>query len=89
MFDTKYHRGVVLGAFRYKRPKGEPVAISQDRLTLTVEEAAQVLGVGRTVAYRLVREGRIPAIRLGAKWFVPKAALEAFLASAEAVSAAR
>jgi len=47
--------------------------------TLTPVEAGKVLGVGRNVAYRLIHEGTIPALRLGKKLRVPVAALEALL----------
>jgi excisionase family DNA binding protein len=42
---------------------------------LTVEEAAVVLGVGRTLAYEAVRRGEIPSARIGRIIRVPKAAL--------------
>ncbi len=35
------------------------------RLTLTVEEAAQVLGISRAFAYEAVRRGEIPSIKIG------------------------
>jgi len=41
-----------------------------------VREAARSLGIGRDSAYALVREGRLPAIRIGRRILVPKAALE-------------
>lgn len=34
-------------------------------LTLTVEQAAQVLGIGRSTAYDLIHRGDIPSLRLG------------------------
>ncbi|GAB3645121.1 helix-turn-helix domain-containing protein [Glycomyces tarimensis] len=38
-----------------------------------VETAAQVLGIGRTVAYRLAKEGRFPVevLRIGHSYRVP------------------
>ncbi len=59
-------------------------AISEgiDRLTLTVEEAAASLGISRAGAYEAVRRGEIPAIRIGRRILVPRAALERFLSSA-------
>lgn len=53
-----------------------------DRLTVTVEEAAALLGVGRTLAYELVKEGRIPVLRLGKRCVVPRAALTRMLEAA-------
>jgi len=44
---------------------------------LTVPEAGQVLGIGRTVAYQLVRRGEwpTPIIRVGAQIRIPRAPL--------------
>ncbi len=41
------------------------------RLTLTVEEAARALGLGRSTTYKLVKEGKIPTVRLGGRILVP------------------
>jgi len=35
------------------------------RLTITVEEAADLLGLGRSAAYEAARRGQIPSRRLG------------------------
>ncbi len=44
--------------------------------TISVERAAQYLGVSRAYAYAMAREGRLPAIKLGAKRVrVPSAGL--------------
>ena len=45
------------------------------RLTYSVEEAGQLLGLSRQGAYDAVRRGEIPSIRLGRRLVVPKAAL--------------
>lgn len=50
------------------------------KATLTVHEAAALLGIGRGLAYEQVLAGRIPSIRLGRRILVPRAALEAMLA---------
>lgn len=49
--------------------------------TLDLIAAAQLLGIGRTVAYELVREGRwpTPVIRVGRKIRVPSAPLRTLL----------
>ncbi len=44
-------------------------------LTLTVEQAAQVLGIGRSTAYELVRTGDLACIRLRRRIVVPVAHL--------------
>lgn len=49
---------------------------STERLTMTVEETGEALGVSRATAYLLAKTGRIPVIRLGERRLVvPKAAL--------------
>lgn len=53
--------------------------MSQERLTLTVEEAAALLGVSRALAYDMVKVGKIPAIRFGKRLVIPRAALERLL----------
>jgi len=47
---------------------------------LTVPEVAFRLGIGRTLAYRLVMQGHIPSIALGRARRVPAAALDEFIA---------
>ncbi len=51
-----------------------------DRLTLTVDEAAQVLGISRAFAYELVRRGEIPSLRLGRRIIIPRKLVEELLA---------
>ena len=50
------------------------------RRTITVEEAAKALGIGRNSAYEAVRRGEIPSIAIGRRLLVPAAALERLLA---------
>lgn len=50
-----------------------------ERQTLTVEEAAKVLGIGRGTAYEAARTGELPTIRIGKRLVVPRAALERLL----------
>ena len=45
-------------------------------LLMGVREAARLLGIGRDSAYALIREGRLPAVRIGRRILVPRAALE-------------
>lgn len=42
---------------------------------ITVEQTAELLGMGRNVAYRAVAEGQIPSIRVGKLIRVPTAAI--------------
>ena len=57
-----------------------------ERLTVSVEEAAELLGIGRSSAYEAARRyeatnGRdgLPVIRLGRRLLVPKAGLRRLL----------
>jgi excisionase family DNA binding protein len=49
------------------------------RLTLTVEEAGQLLGVSRSYAYELVRQGALPCMRLGRRIVIPVGVLDALI----------
>jgi excisionase family DNA binding protein len=59
--------------------------MSEEKLTLTVPEAARLIGISRMTAYVAVREGTIPSIRIGRRVLVPRAALDRLLAAASAV----
>ena len=49
----------------------------EKRLTVTVTEAARMLGIGRGTAYELAAEGKLPgAIRFGKRIVVSRKALE-------------
>ena len=50
-----------------------------ERLTYSVIEAAAVLGIGRDLAYELVRSGQLRTVRLGRRIVVPKRALAELL----------
>jgi len=50
-----------------------------NRLTYSVEEAATILGVGRTATYQGIEKGEIPGIRIGKRILVPRVALERLL----------
>lgn len=49
------------------------------RLTMTVVEAAEKLGIGRSQAYEAARKGEIPTIRIGGRILIPRAAFERML----------
>lgn len=56
--------------------------MEDERLTLSVEEAAGMLGISRALAYELVRRGELPRLKLGSRVVVPRRALEDFVAAA-------
>jgi excisionase family DNA binding protein len=49
------------------------------RATMDLTEVAKVLGCSRTSAYRWAKNGTLPAIRLGRRVLVPRAAVDAML----------
>lgn len=53
--------------------------MDHERLTVTVAEAAAMIGISPAHGYELIRLGKLPAIRLGRRLIVPKKALEQFL----------
>lgn len=59
------------------------VNMTIDRQTLTVEEAAAVLGIGRNSAYQAIERGELPVIRIGRRLLVPKNVLERLLATGQ------
>ena len=55
---------------------------SGEPLTLSVQAAAQMLGLSRASAYEAIRTGQIPSIRFGKRIAVPRAALNSMLSQA-------
>ena len=53
------------------------------RKTYRVDEIAELLGISRSGAYKLVNEGHIKCIRAGKLILIPVEALEEFLQKAE------
>jgi excisionase family DNA binding protein len=51
----------------------------REKETVTVDEAARRLGLGRNATYEAVRRGEVPAIRIGKRWLVPSVALDRLL----------
>jgi excisionase family DNA binding protein len=47
--------------------------------TLTIEETARRLGIGRGAAYRAARRGDLPVIRVGHRLLVPRRMLDRLL----------
>jgi excisionase family DNA binding protein len=53
---------------------------TSDRMLLTVEEAAERLGIGRSTMYALITSGEIDSIHVGRLRRVTPAALSSFIA---------
>ena len=54
-----------LAAILIEAPNPPAVPATQPRLLLTVDEAAEQLGVGRTTAWALVRSGDLESVQIG------------------------
>lgn len=50
-----------------------------ERLAVSVDEAAHLLGISRDLAYDLVSRGELPSVRLGRRIVVPRLSLERLL----------
>lgn len=57
--------------------------IPADRTTLTIEEAARILGISRNSAYAAAKSGDLPVVRLGHRLIVPIDRLRALLEGSE------
>ena len=55
------------------------VELSELPPTISVAQAAELLGVSRSAAYRAVAAGQLPALRLGRRIHIPTAPLLAML----------
>ncbi len=48
-------------------------------LLVSIDEAASIVGLGRSKLYELIRDGRIPVVHIGRAVRVPVAALHRFV----------
>jgi excisionase family DNA binding protein len=53
--------------------------IDTARLTYTVDEVAHLLNLSRGHTYQYVRDGVIPAERVGRRWLIPRKRFHAWL----------
>lgn len=74
--NSRYHR--FAGGYKVK-PQDTVHDIT--RLTFSVREVAEILGLGLATAYEGIRTGAIPSIRVQKRIIVPKAALNSLLGS--------
>jgi excisionase family DNA binding protein len=47
--------------------------------TYSVDQAARMLGIGRSAAYDAATSGQIPAVRIGRRILIPRTALDRML----------
>ena len=53
--------------------------VQVEKLLVTVEDASEILGIGRTGAYELVMRGAIPSVKIGRRRLVVRAALAEYV----------
>jgi len=51
------------------------------RETYTPDELAEILGLGRTLVYANLKSGKIPAIRIGNRFVIPRSGIAEWLKS--------
>ncbi|MDG0029079.1 helix-turn-helix domain-containing protein [Priestia sp. Y58] len=57
-----------------------------DKQTISVKEAADYMGVSKDLVYQLVREGKVPHLRLSRRILFRKEALNKWLTTKETLS---
>jgi excisionase family DNA binding protein len=53
--------------------------MSGEPLLCPVEEAAQLLGVGRSQAFELISRGELESVKIGRRRLVPRDAIDAYI----------
>lgn len=61
-------------------PSLQPTAQSTQPLLLRIEEAARLLGLGRSTVYELLYKGVLPSVHIGTARRIPLAALMQWIA---------
>ena len=65
------------------------VTTQDGRRAVSVEQAALFLGVGRSLAWQLVRDGKLRSVRAANRVLVPLSAIDEFLSGESTEPAAR
>ena len=56
--------------------------MNSEKVTLTVKETSELLGLSRNSTYQGILTGEIPHLKVGKRILIPRAALEKLLAEA-------
>ena len=84
--DQHHPQPAAAGPIRHGQ--GEPYGVDSrplppdQRLTLTIPEACQALGIGETMLRQMIRVERLPILRIGRRVLIPRQAIEALVAGA-------
>jgi excisionase family DNA binding protein len=62
-----------------KRRVRQAQSSGPERATLTPLESTKVTGFGIQATYRMLRDGKLPHIKVGMRFYIPKAALARFM----------
>ena len=57
---------------------------AKEKLTYSVEETAERLGIAPNTVRRMLKKGQLPSIKAGDRWLIPVAALTKLLETAGA-----
>lgn len=57
----------------------KPATVPIPRLSVGVEEAAELLGLGRSSVFNLMKDGQLRSIKVGKRRLIAMSELEAFL----------
>jgi len=57
----------------------ERVRDTVERQGYNVGESARIVGVGRTTMHKMIREGRIRPVKIGARTIIPKSEIDRLL----------
>jgi excisionase family DNA binding protein len=63
-------------------PGRRPTPLTAESATLTPRESVKITRFGVSQTYRLLRAGKMPSIRVGTRFFIPKNALLRWLDNA-------
>lgn len=66
----------------------ERPATAASRLLYSVDEAADLLGIGRTFTFRLLATGEIDSLKIGRRRMIPSEALERYIERLRSANAA-
>ena len=60
---------------------------NEDNDILELEDLCDILKIGRSVSYRLLRSGDIPGFKIGRAWKIPKEGLDKYIREQSGVKA--